>query len=446
MQRRQILKMGLGAGASAAMGAWAPLQALAQTTSGTGYRAVVCLFMFGGNDANNMIVPTDARYNDYQRVRPNLAHNRDALLPIALTGTTGTYGLHPAMVGMQKLVNDGHAAVMANVGPLVVPTTMAQYRSRSVTLPNNLFSHSDQQGAWQSGMPEQPARTGWGGRMLDRTLADGSTNRGYAAISVSGGNVWEAGERGFAPYRVSPSGDFGIDFYKPDGSDPLSQALNETLAEARANPFEQTWLNLMRRSIDNQRVLSSALSAGATGTVFPNTGLGRQLRMIARLIASRSSLEVSRQCFFASIGGFDTHGDDQLQRQNALLGEISDAVAAFNAAMIEMGTHNEVTLMTASDFGRNLPSNGQGTDHGWGSHHFVVGGAANGGQMMGRFPELAVGGADDVGQGVWLPSISCDQVSAEVARWFGADDAAVSAALPRAASFSRLSGLMKGVA
>jgi uncharacterized protein (DUF1501 family) len=443
MQRRHFLKSAVGGSAAAAMATWAPLQALAQSTSGTGYKAIVCLFMLGGNDSNNLLVPTDASYDDYQRARPNLALQRDQLLPLSLSNTAGaSYGLHPAMVGLQGLVNGGKAAMLANMGPLVVPTTMAQYQARSVPLPSNLFSHSDQQGAWQSGIVDQPPRSGWGGRLLDNSLGDGDVNRGYAAISVSGGNVWEAGERGFAPYRVSPSGNFGFSFYKADGSDPLSKAVSETLAETRAHPFEQTWLNVMKRSIENQRVLTDALASSAVSTPFPDTGLGRQLKMIAKLIAVRGSLALTRQCFYCSIGGFDTHGDDQLQRQNQLFTEISEAVTAFQAAMDAMNVARDVTLMTASDFGRNLTSNGAGTDHGWGSHHMLVGGAVQGGRLIGRFPELKVGGPDDVGQGVWLPSTGTDQVGSELARWFGASDATVAAAFPRAAGFDRLVGLM----
>lgn len=436
MKRRSFLR----AGTAAALTPWASMQALAATTDGAGYRAMVCLFMFGGNDANNMVVPTDTtQFAAYQRARPNLALPRAQLLPIA---AAGDYALHPAMAGLQGLVNRGQAAVVANVGPLMVPTTRAQWQARSVPLPANLFSHSDQQGAWQSSAVDGPARDGWGGRTLERVLADGSPNRGYSAISVAGGNLWEAGDRSLQPYRVSSSGRFGFDFYRPGATDPLGIAIGATLNQRRSDPLEQAWLDVMGRSIDNQRVLTQALSASTLKTVFPETGLGRQLRMIARLIAARSQLGLSRQCFFCSIGGFDTHGDDQLLRQNELLGEISAAVAAFHAATEEMALSRDVTLFTASDFGRNLPSNGQGTDHGWGSHHFVVGGSVRGGRIVGRFPTLAVGGPDDAGQGVWIPTISTDQFGGELARWFGADAAMVDQVFPRLRHFDRNLGLM----
>ncbi|MBI5256664.1 MAG: DUF1501 domain-containing protein [Burkholderiales bacterium] len=436
MQRRNFLR------ASALAAAWPlmPLQALAQATPGNGsYKALVCLFMFGGNDANNMIVPTDAtRYAAYQKARPNLALAANTLVPLGSSG----YGAHPAMAALKPLFDAGQAAVVANVGPLMVPTTRAQVQARSVPLPANLYSHSDQQAAWQSAVLETNGRTGWGGRLLERLVEPGANNRGYCAVSVAGGNLWEAGDQGLAPYRVSASGSFGFDFYDPNGTDPVSRAVASLLAETRSDPFEQTWLNMMRRSIDNQRVLSGAVGASTLSTPFPDTDLGRQLLMAARMIGARGQLGLQRQCFFASIGGFDTHGDDQLQRQNQLLGEIGDAVAAFYRATVELGVAQDVTLFTASDFGRTFASNGQGTDHGWGAHQWVVGGGVKGGRVIGRFPELVVGGPDDVGQGVWVPSVAVDQLGGELGRWFGASPAMCDQVFTRLPYFDRALGLM----
>lgn len=460
--RRRFLQHTAAAGLGAALGPWAQMQALAQTVNASAatssgasneYRALVCLFMFGGNDGNNLVVPTDAtRYAQYQRARPNLALDRNALLPLNFsntgsnTGSSERYGLHPAMPGLQALVNSGKASVLANIGPLVVPTSKAQFEARSVPLPSNLFSHSDQQATWQSGITDAPARSGWGGRTLEREVPGSTPNRGYSAISVSGGNVWEAGDQGLVPYRVSSSGNFGFDFYDPAGSDPRSAAISSLLQETRSDPFEATWLSIMGRSIDNQRVLTAALNAQTLHTAFPQTDLGRQLQMVARLIAARGSLGLRRQCFFSSIGGFDTHGDDQLQRQQENFSEINDAVTAFQAAMVELGLAESVTLFTASDFGRTLASNGQGTDHAWGNHHLVVGGGlqgtAQGGKLIGRFPDLTLGGADDVGQGVWVPSTAVDQLGADLARWFGADAATVDAVFPHITAFDRDIGLM----
>ena len=442
LKRRQFLKMASTAAASGmGLGTLAHLGAAAQ--SATDYKALVCLFMFGGNDGNNMVVPLDnAPYNQYRALRTNLALGQAALLPIAPTNTGGaTYGLHPGMAGMQGLFTQGRAAVIANVGPLAVPTTKAQWNARSVPLPDNLFSHSDQQAQWQSAIVDAPPRNGWGGRMMERLLAADAVNRGYGVLSVAGGNVWETGEVNLAAYKVSSSGNFGFNFYNPAGTDPLSVAISQTLGESRSHLLDKAWLEVMGRSIENQRVLTAALGASTLTTAFPATGLGRQLKMIARLIAARAQLGLPRQCFFCSIGGFDTHGDDQLQRQNELLGEISAAVAAFYAATEELLMQNNVTLFTASDFGRTGQSNGQGSDHGWGSHHFVVGGAVKGNQMYGNFPTMVLGGPEEIGNGNWVPGTSVDQMGATLGKWFGVGSA-LNEVFPRLPNFNPDLGFM----
>ena len=442
LQRRQFLKIASAAGASGlGLGTLASLNAAAQAAPD--YKALVCLFMFGGNDGNNLLVPRElAEYNQYQRIRTNLALSRDSLLPIAPSNTNGIqYGLHPALSGIQGLFNQGKAAMIANVGPLAVPTTKAQIEARSVPLPDNLYSHSDQQAQWQSAIVDQPPRNGWAGRMMERQLAADAVNRGYGVVSVAGSNLWETGDATLAAYKVSSSGNFGFDFYNAAASDPLSAAISQTLAEKRAHLLETAWTDVVARSIDNQRVLTQALGASSLATVFPGTSLGNQLRMIARLVAARSQLGLSRQCFFCSIGGFDTHGDDQMQRQNELLGEISAAVTAFYAATTELGVANNVTLFSASDFGRTFQSNGQGSDHGWGNHHFVVGGSVKGGQMVGRFPNQALNGPDDIGGGKWIPTTSVDQFGATMGKWFGAG-AALNEIFPRLNNFTPDLGFM----
>ncbi|HSI60637.1 MAG TPA: DUF1501 domain-containing protein [Ideonella sp.] len=442
MKRRELLKLG----AASALAPWAAMQAGAQAAPEEDYRALVCVFLLGGNDGNNLIVPTDTTpYARYRQARANLAIPREQLLAINPANSNGAaYGLHPALGGVQALFNSGQAAVVANTGPLMVPTSQAQWATRSVPLPLNLYSHSDQQGMWQSAIADGPARNGWGGRLLERLVAEGSANRGYSAVSLAGGNVWESGDTSLTAYRVSPSGNFGFDFYNPAGSaDPLSAAVGSLLAETSADPFAQTWLDMLDRSLDNQRVLTGALATGTTlATAFPETGLGVQLRMAARLIAARQALGLKRQCFYCSIGGFDTHGDDQLQRQQEAFTEIGDAVAAFHAATVELGVSRQATLFTASDFGRTLASNGQGSDHGWGSHHLVVGGSVRGQRIVGSFPELVLGGPDDAGEGVWIPTTSIDQFGGELARWFGADTATVNQIFPRLGHFDRDIGLM----
>ena len=445
-QRRQFLKIASAATATGlGLGPLASLNAAAQ--SAPGYKALVCLFMFGGNDGNNVLVPRDTtRYSLYQRGRTNLALSRESLLPITPTITSGNaagleYGLHPAMAGIQSLFNQGKASLIANVGPLAVPTNKTQWNARSVPLPDNLFSHSDQQAQWQSAIVDGPARNGWGGRMMERQLGADAVNRGYGVLSVAGGNLWETGDGNLAAYKVSSSGNFGFDFYDAAGSDPLSAAISQTLAESRNHLLEKAWTDVVSRSIDNQRVLTQALGADTLKTVFPDTSLGRQLKMIARLVAARDKLGLPRQCFFCSIGGFDTHGDDQMQRQTELLGEISAAVTAFYAATEELAVANNVTLFSASDFGRTFQSNGQGSDHGWGSNHFVVGGAVKGGSLIGTYPNLTINGPDDTGNGKWIPTTAVDQMGATLGKWFGAGSA-LNEIFPRLSNFEADLGFM----
>ncbi len=441
MNKRQFLKSSAALGLSGGLAPFAPLSALAQVAPAEDYRALVCIFMYGGNDSNNLLIPYEpAEHARYVRARSNLALDRDSLLSISPSNTGGIrYALHPSMSGLAGLFNAGaqaKAALVANVGPLLVPTSKAQWQARSVPLPDNLFSHSDQQAQWQAALYDRPA-SGWGGRLTERLVADATPNRGYSVMSLSGGNLWETGDHSLTPYKVSASGQFGFDFYDPNGSDPLSVAITATLSEPRAHLMEQGYLNVMSRSIDVQRILSQALQGTAVNTVFPDTGLGSQLRMVARLIAARNALGLKKQCFFCAIGGFDTHGDDQLYRQQELLGEISAAVSAFYAATVELGVANQVTTFSASDFSRTYASNGKGSDHGWGAHHFVLGGAVRGGRLYGRFPELTLGGPDDTdSQGNWIPSTASEVYAATLARWFGADTTMLAQVFPRLGYFN----------
>jgi uncharacterized protein (DUF1501 family) len=445
MKRRQILQSAAALG----LGSFTSWQALAQSTSAgaSDYKALVCLFMYGGNDANNMLLPSDsARYATYTRARTNLSINPAQQLALNVQNATGgdRYGFHPAMTGLAQLFNapQSKLAAVANVGPILVPTTKAQWEARSVPLPDNLFSHSDQQNQWQAAQYERPAN-GWGGRLLERLVADGAPNRGYSVMSVTGGNLWQTGERSLAAYKVSASGKFGFDFYEPTGNDPLSLAITQTLAERSDHLLEQGFVDVMGRSIEVQRVLTRALEGTAVQTAFPNTSLGQQMGMIARLIAARDKLGLKRQCFFCGIGGFDTHGDDQITRHAELLGNVSDAMSAFYAATAELGVANNVTTFTASDFNRTFASNGQGSDHAWGTHQLVMGGAVQGGRIHGTYPNLALRGPDDSGnQGNWIPTTSTETFSATLGRWFGASEAQLREAFPRLQYFNPSAGFM----
>jgi uncharacterized protein (DUF1501 family) len=451
--RRQILAFGGAASMGAAAGAMLDLQAMTAAagdalsssfmgnaqaqTAGEDYRCLICLFMFGGNDASNMIIPIDpAGYGTYAARRGPLQIPQASLLPIPTAATAGVpYALHPAMTGIQKLFQNGKAAAVANVGPLAVPTTKAQYNDRTVQLPPNLFSHSDQQAQWQSSISDGgAARTGWAGRLGDLVQSQNS-NRGATLISLAGNNLWENGTT-LSSYKVSPSGNFGFDFYKPNSSsDPMSISIGEMLTAQRTHLFDKEWIKTIDKSLENQRVMAQAISSQQFASTFPGSSIGNQLKMAARLIASRGALGVKRQTLFVSIGGFDTHGDDQMQRQQQLFGEISAAVSAFYDATVQLGVSEKVTLFTASDFGRTLASNSKGSDHGWGSQHLVVGGAVKGG-LYGKFPNQTIGGPDDVGQGVFIPTTSVDQYAASMARWFGVAPTEIATIFPNLSKFA----------
>jgi uncharacterized protein (DUF1501 family) len=392
--RRNFLKAVGGVGV-AGLGAWGDLNRIAAAASlaapkaaGEDYRALVCVFLFGGNDANNMVVPTStAEYQQYATGRTVLALPKASLLPINVSNTAGrTFGLHNEMAGLQGLFNQGRAAVVANVGPLLAPTTRAQFQSRSVPVPLDLYSHSDQQAQWQSSISDGAPRSGWGGRLGDLMKTANGTNQGSTLISVTGNNLFEVGTT-LTSFKVSPNSTFGLDFYKPEGTDAVSKAINTMLAAPSVNLFEGAWNDVIGRALQNQRLLASALeTAPPFVTAFPNTGLGDQMEMVARLISVRQALGLKRQVFFCSIGGFDTHGDEQIGRQAELLDELSGAMAALYAATAELNCADLVTAFTASDFNRTFPSNGKGSDHAWGSHHWVVGGAVRGGAPLRPVP------------------------------------------------------------
>lgn len=447
--RRTFLKRLATAGvATAGLGAWSDLQRIAAAAAltsvpkaaGEDYRALVCIFLFGGNDGNNLVIPTSpTEYLQYATGRtPALALASGSLLPINVANTPGrTFGLHPSMAAFQGLFNAGRAAIVANVGPLRAPTTRADFQARRVPIPPDLYSHSDQQAQWQSSISDGAPRSGWGGRLGDLLKTANGTNASSTLISVTGNNLFQVGTT-ISSFKVSPGNTLGFDFYKGAGStEPVSRGINDLLAIPSANLFEGAWKDVIQRAIANQQILASALAtAPPFTTAFPNTGLGSQMQMIARLISVRQALGLRRQVYFASLGGFDTHGDEQLQRQGELLGEVSAAMAALYNATAELGCADLVTSFTASDFNRTFPSNGKGSDHAWGSHHLVAGGAVQGGRIYGAFPTLVRGGPDDTGsQGLWIPTTSVDQYAASLARWFGAGTAEIATVFPNLARF-----------
>jgi uncharacterized protein (DUF1501 family) len=409
----------------------------AATIPASDYKALVCLFLYGGNDANNVIVPHDnSGYASYLAARGVLAIPQSSLLPLTLPNGDGrNFGLHPSLPEVQSLFNQGKMALVSNVGTLLAPITRAEYLAKTVAVPNQLFSHADQSVQWQTSVSEQTSLTGWGGRTADLLASLNGNSKISLAISIAGTNTFEVGNL-VIPYAVAPTGSIGLTGFNGSANANVRlQAFKDLLAQPHNNLFEQAYADTVTRAVADNDLLTSALAgAPAVQTVFPVTDLGSQLNMVAKLIAARTSLGMQRQIFFCAVQGYDTHGD-QLTAQSSLLVELSQAMNAFYNSTIEMGIANQVTSFTASDFGRTYPTNGSGSDHGWGSHQFVMGGAVLGGRLFGTFPTLAVNGPDDTGQGRWIPTTSVDEFSATMATWFGVSSSDLSTVFPNIGHF-----------
>ncbi|MDQ7989289.1 MAG: DUF1501 domain-containing protein [Candidatus Dactylopiibacterium sp.] len=446
--RREFLRR---AGAFGLLRAAAPLGlqlagigAAAAATRPADYRAIVCLFMYGANDAHNTVVPRgEAQWRPYADARPGLALPRETLLPIA--STDAELGLHPALAPLQTLYAQQRAAVLANVGPLMVPIRDAtEFRATNVPRPPKLFSHNDQQAIWQAFSPEG-ARAGWGGRIADLLAAHNDAPL-FTAISAAGNAVFLASEH-TQPYQIGTGGAIGFNRSNASslfGSPQGAAALRAQIA-AGGGLMEGAYGDVVGRSVEAHARLSAALAklpeSDPRVTLPPGLekdGLARQLRIVARLIGVHDDAAIAqrRQVFFVSLGNFDTH-DGQLARQAGLLGSVAASVAWFQGAMDALGLSNQVTLFTASDFGRTLLSNGDGTDHGWGGHHFIAGGAVRGGRVYGRFPEVALNTATDIGNGRLLPTTSVDEYAATLARWMGVAPADLPLVLPNIGHFAQ---------
>jgi uncharacterized protein (DUF1501 family) len=420
---------------------------------GSDYRALVCIFLYGGNDCFNMVVPRHAEgYAEYEATRTNLAVPLQSLRQIEpLSGPLngGLYGLHPEMAGLQSMFEAGRAAIVANVGPLVRPVNKALYQQPGTQLPAQLFSHSDQTVLWQTPRADATSRYGWGGKLADIFHASNVNQVLSMNLSLDGENVFQAGEE-VSPYFMSP---WGVESIWPidtpqQGCAPASdwrrrrcQSFHALLNLDHAHPFERAYAAKMQATIATTAEVAEALALypasdpvfqpfwSALGLPWTPGDLGtlprlaRQLLMVARMIRARDDLQMSRQLFFAGLGGFDTH-DDQLTWHPPLLRDLSQSVYAFYQVLDALGLANDVTSFTASEFGRTLTNNGDGTDHGWGGHHLVFGGDVLGRRIYGRMPSLAQqNNPDDAGWGQIIPTLSVDQYAATLARWYGLSDA-----------------------
>ncbi len=425
----------------------------AAAQSASDYKALICVFMFGGCDYANTVLATDpsswSGYLAARNVPPDPvsldlpgAGTARAVLPLAHNNAAGLNGgrelaVHPQLEGFRTLFDAGRGAVVSNVGPLIVPLTRAQYGDRSVPKPPALFSHNDQQSTWMAFAPEG-ARVGWGGRMGD-LFAASNGDPVFTCISASGNSVFLSGEQ-VIQYQVSGNGPVGINGIGGSvfGNGGASTALRGIVTESRDHLMEREINRVTQRSIEAGQRMRDAmnLTQNADLPTLPgaNAGLASQLRTVARIIAGQSLTGARRQVFMVSMGGFDNH-DGLNGALVGLMTTLANGFTWFDQAMTQLGLADKVTLFTASDFGRTLTSNGDGSDHGWGSHHFVVGGAVRGKDVYGRFPAIGVGTNDEVGQGRLLPNISVDQYAATLGKWFGLSDGQLLDILPNLGNF-----------
>jgi hypothetical protein len=424
--------------------------------SASDYKALVCVFLFGGNDyANTVVAYDDASYAKYAQIRAagsggtsGMVLDKSAMAATALNPTIPLpdgrqYALHPSMRGLANLFNTGKAAIQLNVGPLVAPLTRAQYNSNDRSrypLPPKLFSHNDQQSIWQSSSPEG-STIGWGGKLGDLALSNNSDSL-FTCISLTGNNVFLSGDTALQ-YQCSTSGAIAVRnlsdgfFYQP----AMREAFSTMLRQPRKHVLENEYNTVMKRGLTAQAKVAQGVASVNLQTSFPSSNpLADQLKMVAQLIGARSTLGTKRQVFMVSLNGFDLH--DYLNTKHApLLQQVDEAMTAFYQATVELGVANQVTSFSASDFGRTLASNGDGSDHGWGSHHWVVGGAVKGAAFYGKAPTISITDSNapedqwHVGQGRLLPSTSVDQYAATLASWFGVPNGELGTLLPDLKNF-----------
>jgi uncharacterized protein (DUF1501 family) len=455
LQRREFLRRCGQLGLAGVAAPWAlNLAAIGEAAAANAsddYKALVCVFLYGGNDQGATLLPADsAGHASLVGLRGgaaggNLVVPREQLaattlaprVPLAGPGAAGTQlAMAPELAPLKALFDAGQLGWLLNVGPLIQPTTKAQYQAQSVPLPPRLFSHNDQQSVWQSTGAEGAVR-GWGGAIGDLFLGSNGTST-FTCINASSNAVFMSGQQA-VQYQVSTTGAVAINGIQTSlfGSTQCAAALRSLITTPGAHWMQAEYSRVTARSIAAQTLVRSALPTLLPfGTVFDTTSsLHRQLQMVARLIAGHATLGARRQVFFVSLGGFDLH--DFLTTQHPpLLRQIGTGLAAFHAALTELGVASNVTTFTASDFGRTLTSNGDGSDHGWGSHHLVMGGAVRGGRFWGEAPVLASNGPSDVGQGRLLPSTSVDQLAATLARWMGVSDTELASVVPHIGNFA----------
>ena len=444
MKRRDFLKR-YASTAAAGLGAYSTLGGLSLTNAlanDSEYKALVCVFLYGGNDSFNMVVPTDeSAHNAYADARKNLAVSRSQLLPLDTVASDGVrYGLHPAMPEIRDLYRAGKATVVGNVGPLLVPTTRDDFLNARVPVPPRLFSHNDQQDFWQSLELDKLQATGWAGRMADALVSLNGQQSLSMNISMAGSNLMQTGSATI-PYIASSE---GIDRTKADvllsgfgRASRRANAMQALLDRESGHLLADQYRTTVRRANDLSNEIGGILNQSRRiDAGFPQTPLADSLQMVARMISVRQTLGLKRQVFFIGYGGWDTHGS-QNTRHPVLLRNLSQSLAAFYRATDLLGLTNQVTTFTAADFGRTLTSNGDGSDHGWGGHQLVMGGAVRGQSIVGDMPVIAIDGPSDSGHGRIIPTLAVDQYCATLARWFGLSNNNLDEVFPNLREFSQ---------
>jgi len=456
--RRRFLKMAASLGAYGAMvplGANLLAMSEASAAGATDYKALVCIFLYGGNDYANTLVPYDtASHGVYAKIRGKLAFTRDQLTPNALNSLNKAvdvkkkahqYALAPGLEPLLQRFNDGRLGVLLNVGPLIQPTSRQQYDKKTVKLPARLFSHNDQQSVWQASAAEG-AIFGWAGLMQDTQAANNLTPL-FSSVNAFGNAVFLAGQSTPA-FQIGSSGPQAFNLVNSLGGSTAAGATLRRLMTGSSpdSLLRKDYAALTAQALDGNIQLRSALTAAPTlATPFNSDHLSAQLKAVSQVIAASQALGMKRQVFFVGLGGFDNH-DALLTTHPQLLARLAGAMTSFDDAMKELGLDRSVTAFTASDFGRTLTVNNDGSDHGWGSMHFVLGGAVKGRTLYGTPPVVGINDVDDVGQGRLLPTTSVDQYAATLGKWYGLSDAQLLAALPNLVNFpakSRNLGFLK---
>ncbi len=438
ISRRGFIRAGAATVGTLALRPFGLLPAMAQAASN--YRALVCVFLFGGNDSNNTVVPMDdASFQAYMSLRGGLALPASQLTAPALSVSGAPYSFHGKLPDLANLFCSKELAVVANVGSLVQPLTRDQYQQAQAPIPNNLFSHSDQQLQWQTSIAQGRSPTGWAGRAADYIAAQKMNPSNFPVFLSVSGNVLEGAGASTQPVAVAPGQSLLLQgFNNSSGSQARLSAVNSLLTADTGVSLVQAANQVMANSIADAQALTNALGKAPTlNTQFPKTSLGAQLEQVVQIMSVQSALGMNRQIFFCSLGGFDTH-TNELNTHNTLYPQLNGALVAFYNATQELGMADQVTAFTESDFSRTFqPTTGDGSDHAWGSNQLVIGGAVAGGQIYGQFPTFELAGQSDADtRGRWIPTTAVDQYGATLASWFGIPDSALASVFPNLANFS----------